>query len=64
MATISCHPHDLKWVNEQLAQLPAALRYPTAKKYSDLYESATSRRECNTRLREYVDKINANRKEM
>lgn len=58
MATISCHPHDLKWVNEQLRRLPAVKQFEIAIKYSEAYESGATRRECNTRLREYIEKYN------
>lgn len=63
-----CHPHDTKWISEQLALLPAPMRDKIASKYSTLYESilhenagkieaeGLARREANTRLRECVDR--------
>ena len=63
------HPHDSKWIIEKLAKLPPAYRERAIKAYSNLYlevHNATdkphkkhceARREANTRLREYVERV-------
>jgi CRISPR/Cas system endoribonuclease Cas6 (RAMP superfamily) len=60
------HPHDKKWVDEQLAMLPARMRRSALDKYEAVYaetlaKNANSiaaegmaRREANSRLMEYV----------
>lgn len=64
-----CHPHDEKWIAEQLALLPAPMRDNIKAKYSLCYESkmaenagqiaaeGLARREANTRLRAAVDRF-------
>lgn len=64
-----CHPHDEKWIAEQLALLPAPMRENIKAKYSHCYESkiaenagkvaseGIARREANTRLRGAVDRF-------
>jgi hypothetical protein len=54
---MECHPHDLKWIKEQLQALPPTLRIYAAQKYSEAFAKSQNRRECNTRLREYIEKI-------
>ena len=54
---INCHEHDKKWVIEQLKTLPASLIDETGRKYSQAFEATKNRRECNTRLREYIEKV-------
>ena len=63
------HPHDHKWVQEQLALLPSQMRDQVLKKYEAVYLQVVSdnagkiaaeglaRREANTRLKECVDKF-------
>lgn len=63
------HPHDSKWVQEQLALLPSQMRDKVLEKYEAVYSHVASenagkiaaeglaRREANTRLRECVDKF-------
>lgn len=64
-------PHDTKWIAEQLARLNPAVRDKVSRRYSDVYattyddsvvsyqKDGLSRREANTRLREFVDKFGA-----
>jgi len=66
---VICHPHDEKWIAEQIALLPAPMREKILGKYSHCYESKVAenagkvasegiaRREANTRLRECVDRF-------
>jgi hypothetical protein len=63
------HPHDKKWVKDQLAQLPPKLKVKAAQSYKEVYEKALeaepvsykkvgfARCTANTRLRQYVEKI-------
>jgi len=63
------HPHDSKWIIEQLAKLPAHFRAVAIKAYSNVYlevynatekphqKHGEARREANTRLREYVERV-------
>ena len=63
------HPHDKKWIEEQLKKLPPfALRRAIEgydKVFSESYNNEPieykkenkARRDANTRLREYVEKI-------
>lgn len=60
------HPHDAKWLAEQLAKLHTATAEKVARRYSDVYRQAyadepvehrkdgMARREANSRLREFV----------
>lgn len=69
MPELICHPHDTKWISEQLALLPAPMREKITGKYSALYEltlhensgkidaEGLARRLANTRLRECVDRF-------
>lgn len=62
------HPHDEKWIKEQMQRLPRPYRAVAASKYSKVYESTynaenrphikhnAARREANTRLRKYIDR--------
>lgn len=62
-------PHDERWIKEQLAQLPAHFRAVAVKMYAEVYlevYSATekphqkhgeARREANTRLRKYIERV-------
>ena len=64
-----CHPHDEKWIAEQLALLPAPMRYKIMDRYSEAYQAVLlqhegeiaaeglARRAANTRLRECVDRF-------
>lgn len=66
------HPHDSKWIVEQLARLPPAYRERATKAYSEVYEQVyvsvplrhqkhgEARREANTRLREYIERVLTN----
>ena len=66
---IDCHPHDKKWIYEELQKIPAVMRKGAIKKYSHAYRTAhdehpyeiskdgAARREANTRLRMFIDKI-------
>ena len=66
-----CHPDDQKWIEEQLKKLPLfALRRAIDgydKVFSESYDNEPiaykkenkARRDANTRLREYVEKITA-----
>lgn len=54
---MECHPHDLKWINEQIKKAPPVKQFYLRESYSKTYNGA-NRRECNTRLREYIEKIN------
>lgn len=63
------HPHDSKWIAEQLIKLPPDYREHATKAYSDVYERVYSsvplrhqkhgeaRREANTRLRKYIERV-------
>ena len=67
--SVECHPHDNKWVEEQLMLLPAPMRAAVARKYSKAYldtletnrsqiaAEGLARREANTRLRECVGRF-------
>jgi len=62
-------PHDESWIKEQIAQLPAHFRAVAIKAYSNVYlevynatekphqKDGEARREANTRLREYVERV-------
>jgi len=62
------HPHDAKWIKEQLDKLPEDVALDTCGKYSAVYQMAyddepighikpsTARRAANIRLREFVEK--------
>lgn len=59
-----CHPDDKKWVNQQISMLPLQYRQTAIEGYSktyghpkNLFEEAERRREANTRLREYVERV-------
>ena len=52
-----CHPHDRKWVIEQLGKIPAVNRYKIAEKYSETYRETQNRKECNLRLLNYIEAI-------
>ena len=54
---MECHPHDLRWVEEQLKQCPPDKRYKLRMAYSEAYAATGNRRECNTRLREYLEAL-------
>lgn len=63
------HPHDSKWISEQVAILPPSLRVGACEAYSSVFTEAfeaepvdhkrsNAARFCaNTRLREYVDRV-------
>ena len=55
------HKHDISWIKEQLSKLPVAYRAKAIKGYDEVYEQHDrendSRREANTRLRLYVQKV-------
>ncbi len=63
------HPHDRKWITEQLARLPPLYRERAAQQYSKVFAEVfhatelrhkkhnKARREANTRLREYVSRV-------
>lgn len=59
------HPHDRTWVEAQLAKLPVSLREHAREQHSKVYREGleiglhegTARREANTRLREYIKKV-------
>lgn len=67
---MNAHPHDLDWIKLNLKRLPASRRNEIAeaysKRYSELLEKnkgridaeSLARRECNTRLRVFLDRIN------
>lgn len=62
-------PHDESWIKEQLAQLPPHFRAVAIRAYADVYikvyaatekphqKDGEARREANTRLREYVERV-------
>ena len=52
-----CHPHDQKWIIEQLGKIPAANRYKIAEKYSENYRETQNRKECNLRLLDYIERL-------
>lgn len=57
------HPHDEKWLKQQLGKLRPANRRIAAEGYDKVYRShlpneSIARRKANTRLREYIKKIN------
>jgi hypothetical protein len=61
------HPHDRKWVDEQLTRLPPDLRKAALEKYQRVYAQTLeqngmteARREANTRLRHYIARIRKN----
>jgi len=59
------HPHDKRWTLNQLAKLPASSREYAREAHSVAYKElleageneGTARRLANTRLREYVEKV-------
>ena len=63
------HPHDSKWIIEQVAKLPPAYRERAIEAYSDVYEQVytntairhqkhgEARREANIRLRKYIERV-------
>ena len=63
------HPHDKKWIDEQLQRLNPQLRDSICNKYSDAYEKeinvnikalcpeGDARFKANTRLRVFVNRI-------
>jgi hypothetical protein len=68
-AKMICHPHDQKWIDEQLGLLPSPMRNKIADKYSQTYQGiidahageiaaeSLARREANTRLRLCVERF-------
>jgi hypothetical protein len=66
----SHHPHDRRWIQEQLKRLPHHLRGRALDGYDRVHRETLAanaghvdaegfaRREANKRLREYIDKIN------
>lgn len=66
------HPHDSKWIIEQLVKLPPAYRERAIEAYSNVYlevhnatekphqKDGEARREANTRLRRYIDAVTKN----
>lgn len=56
---MDCHEHDRKWIQEQLNKLAPLMRAKVSEKYSALYRETENRRECNTRLREFIEKNSA-----
>ena len=66
---MNCHPHDEKWIQEQLLLLPYSMREKISKKYSDTYllilnerkgeiaAESIARRLSNVRLRECIDRF-------
>ena len=69
MTPETVHKDDLKWVNQQLAQLPTAYRAKACAAYSKVWQEAhdaeqklhckenAGRFAANSRLREYVQKV-------
>ena len=64
----STHPHDRKWVDEQLSKLDSSIRAHITRKYDEVFKNARQERahlfpedvarfEANTRLRVYVQKV-------
>lgn len=63
---VSHHPHDRKWIEQQINQLPERLWKKAAKEYDRVFretydatlaihkKEGEARREANTRLRLYV----------
>ncbi len=63
---ITCHPHDLPWLKEQLGTLPVESQAKAIDGYSALYKKvlekyagqvdceSLARRIANTRLREFI----------
>jgi hypothetical protein len=63
------HPHDKRWIGEQLQMLNPQLRGSTCQKYSDVYQKefnvskstispeGDARFKANTRLRVFVGRI-------
>ena len=70
------HPHDSKWVSEQIAQLPPQMREKTRARYSAVYAQVLTenvgniaaeglaRRHANTRLMEFVHAVARQKKPM
>ena len=69
MTPETVHKDDLKWVNQQLAQLPTAYRAKACAAYTKVWQEAhdaeqklhckenAGRFAANSRLREYVQKV-------
>ena len=51
-----CHPHDLKWITEQIAPFD---KVKLKASYAQAYKESCNRAECNERLRAYIGKIKA-----
>lgn len=51
--------NDAKFIHEQLSQLTLMQRERAAKAYSDAYQGVDSRKDCNTRLRAFVERCKA-----
>lgn len=63
------HPHDKKWIEDQINKLPERLWNTTMLNYKRVYREAyanepvellkenAARKEANTRLRRYVDAV-------
>lgn len=63
------HPHDTKWISDQLSKASSAAREKAVEGYETVYRSAlddepvehkkenAARREANTRLRVFIEKI-------
>lgn len=63
------HPHDRKWIKEQLRKLPPAYQQKAQAGYIEAFKGAhdaepvdhkkmnAARKEANTRLRLFVDKV-------
>ena len=51
------HPHDKPWLKEQFKKIPPEKLGYVMDSYSTCYSETGSRREANTKLREYIDKI-------
>ena len=64
-----CHEHDKKWIEEQLKKLPTIALHRAIEGYEKVFAESydnepiaykkenKARRDANTRLREYVEKI-------
>ena len=52
-----CHPHDRKWIIEQLRKVSERNRDKIAQQYSETYRETQNRKECNLRLLNYIEEV-------
>jgi hypothetical protein len=51
------HPHDKKWIKDQLKKVPGKDLKKVIEGYSKVYLETGNRRTVNTRLREYIENV-------